>query len=361
MAESRPLIAVEDDPFTRIIRVVLDPEAEPERVAAFARFFAHDQPDFSGWCERLRKRLGSLYPARVQLVINASELSAALTSAHAAVVEALNVTERELAGAPALRVVQKFGTVCTNIDRRACAARGIRVLTLRRRANSACAEHAFGLMLALARKICDTNGLVSIGKLGAAGYAPAIFDRRHTANSNWACITGLRTLHGGTLGIVGMGEIGREIALRAAPFGMNVLYTQRRRLDAVDEAHYGARYTALDDLLAESDYVSVNLPGNAATRGIIGRRQLERMKRGAILVNVARADLVDRTALIDALGSGRLGGFGTDLPYEEPGRDDDPLLRCRQVIMTPHIVAQPRFNALDDLEELLLKLDEACT
>ena len=360
MADTRPLIAVEDDPFTRIIAIVLDPDTAPERVAAFARFFAHDLPDFGGWCDGLRRRLTTIHPARVQLVMSASDLSRALASAQVAVIESLPVTARELAGAPALRVVQKFGTVCSNIDRNACAARGIRVLTLRRRANMACAEHALGLMLALARKICDTNGLVSVERLRAAGYAPAVLDRRHTANSNWACITGLRTLHGATLGIVGMGEIGREIALRAAPFGMKIVYTQRHRLDAAEETHYGARYGALEHLLAASDYVSLNLPGNAATRGIIGRRELTRMKRGAILINVARADLVDRAALLNALDSGHLGGFGSDLPYEEPGRDEDPLLRLRQAIVTPHIAAQPRFNALDDLEELLLTLNEAC-
>ena len=82
------------------------------------------------------------------------------------------------------------------------------------------------------------------------------------------------------------------------------------------------------------------------------------MKDGAILVNVSRADLVDRTALVEALHTGRLGGYVTDLPYE-PGLDDDPLLQFRNVIITPHIAAQPRFNALDDFEELLVNLDRA--
>lgn len=356
---ARPLIVVEDDPFTRIIQLALDPDAEPARVAAFTHFFAHELPDFSGWLEALRQRLRSLYPARVRLVASEPELRAALPEARAVVVESFALREKDLARAPALRVVHKFGTITSNIDAAWCEARGIRVLTLRRRANIACAEHALALMLAAARKICETNGLLSAARLQRAGYAPTVFDRAHTAHSNWARVTGLRTLYGAQLGIVGLGEIGREIALRAAACGMRIAYTQRHRLAAGDEAHYAATYMPLDELLTASDYVSVNLPGNASTRGIIGQRELGQLKTGAILVNVSRADLVDRAALIEALRSGRLGGYVTDLPYEEPGRDDDPLLGFRNVIVTPHIAAQPRFNALEDFEELLLELGRA--
>lgn len=359
MADARPLIVVEDDPFTRIIEIVLDPGVEPARVAAFAEFFAHDLPDFAGWLTALRDQLEHLHPARVRLVANEKQLTAALPAAHAVVVEGLAIGAAELARAPGLRVVQKFGTVASNIDIQACVARGIRLLTLRRRANIACAEHALGMMLALARKICETNGLISAGRLQQAGYVPATFDRAHTANSNWARISGIRTLSGAQLGIVGLGEIGRELALRAAACGMRIVYTQRHRLTSEEEARYGARYVALGELLARSDYVSLNLPGNAETRGIIGRRELDLVKRGAMLVNVSRADLVERTALIEALHAGHLGGYATDLPYEEPGRDDDPLLQFRNVIITPHLAAQPRFNALDDFGELLLNLDRA--
>ena len=359
MADARPLIVVEDDPFTRIIEIVLDPGVEPARVAAFAEFFAHDLPDFAGWLTALRDQLEHLHPARVRLVANEEQLTAALPAAQAVVVEGLAIGAAELARAPALRVVQKFGTVASNIDTQACAARGIRLLMLRRRANIACAEHALGMMLALARKICETNGLISAGRLQQAGYVPATFDRAHTANSNWARISGIRTLSGAQLGIVGLGEIGRELALRAAACGMRIVYTQRHRLTSEEEARYGASYVPLGELLARSDYVSLNLPGNAETRGIIGRRELDLVKRGAMLVNVSRADLVERTALIDALHAGHLGGYATDLPYEEPGRDDDPLLQFRNVIITPHLAAQPRFNALDDFGELLLNLDRA--
>jgi len=359
LADAPPLIVVEDDPFTRVIQVVLDPAVDPARTAAFARFFAHELPDFAAWCDGLRRRLARISPARVLLVEGQEALRAGIAGATVAVVESLEVGEAELAQAPQLRAVQKFGTVTASIDGPACASRGVRVLTLRRRANIACAEHAMGLMLALARRIVETNGLVSLARLHAAGFEPAQYDRTHTANSNWARIGGLRNLHGLQLGIVGMGEIGRELAQRAAAFGMRLVYTQRRRLSAPDEERYGARYSPLDELLATSDVVSLHLPATPATRGIIGARELAAIKPGALLVNIARADLVDRAALVDALRSGRLGGFALDPLYEAPGRDDDPLLALRNVVITPHLAAQPRFNALGDFEELLVNLDRA--
>jgi phosphoglycerate dehydrogenase-like enzyme len=357
---SKPVVVVEDDPFPRVIQVVLDPAAPEARVAAFAHFFAHEEPDFRGWCGTLRRRLANLYPAEVRLVDGDAALAAALPGAGIAVVESLSIGAREIARAGgSLRVVQKYGTVTTNIDAQACAQAGVRLLTLRRRANIACAEHALGLLLALARKICETAGLVSINQLRAAGYGPTQFDRSHTANANWARVTGVRTLFGRQLGIVGLGEIGRELAVRAAALGMSIVYTQRRRLPASEESRYRATYAAIDDLLAGCDCMSLHLPGSDATRGIIGRRELALVKRGALIVNVSRPDLIDRAALLDALASGQVGGVALDPPYDEPGSDDDPLLAFPNAILTPHLAAAPRFNALGDFEELLTGLDSA--
>lgn len=355
---SRPVIVVEDDPFPRLIQVILDPDTPAARVDAFSHFFAHELPDFAGWCERLRARLGNLHPAEVRLVPDQAALLAALPGAGIVVTESLTVGEAEIAASGGtLRLVQKYGTVLSNIDAGACARASIRVLTLRRRANVSCAEHAMALMLALARKIHESAGLISIEQLQAAGYAPTQYDRAHTANANWARITGTRNLSRKQLGIVGLGEIGREVALRAAAFGMRIAYTQRRRLAAHEEGRYAATWAPLGELLAGSDFVTVHLPLSDTTRGIIGRRELGQMKQGAILVNISRPQLVDRAALLEALQAGRLGGFGLDPHYDAPGRADDPLLRFRNVIITPHLAAAPRFNSLDDFEELLLGLN----
>jgi phosphoglycerate dehydrogenase-like enzyme len=163
-------------------------------------------------------------------------------------------------------------------------------------------------------------------------------------------------LHGATVGIIGLGEIGREIALRAAAFGMRVLYTQRTRLGAAEERDLRATYATLDALLGDSDWVVPQVPTSPSTRNLIGRAEFERMKPGAFLVNVSCADVVDRSALIAALRSGRLGGFALDPLYEEPGRSDDELLRFDNVVLIPHIAAQPRFNALNDLSDVIAAL-----
>jgi phosphoglycerate dehydrogenase-like enzyme len=355
-----PVVVVEDDPFPRLIQVILDPATPAARIAAFSHFFAHELPDFTGWCERLRARLKRIHPAEVRLVPDQARLLAAMPGARVVVAESLAVGKREIAAAGrALRIIQKYGTVLSNIDAVACKRARVRVLTLRRRANISCAEHALGLMLALARKIRETAGLVSLEQLRAAGYAPTQYDRAHTANANWGRVTGTRNLHGRQLGIVGLGEIGRELAIRAAAFGMRIVYSQRNRLSRRDEAQYRATHAPLDDLLRESDFVSLHLPLNDTTRGIIGRRELGLTRPGAILVNVSRPPLIDREALLDALRAGRLGGFGLDPHYVAPGRPDDPLLGFPNVIVTPHLAAAPRTNSLDDFEELLTGLDRA--
>ena len=136
-------------------------------------------------------------------------------------------------------------------------------------------------------------------------------------------------LNGATLGIIGLGEIGREIAIRAGAFGMRILYFQRRQLPAEEERALGASYVPLDTLLAEADWVVPQLPEGPSTQNLIGAPQLARMKPGAFIVNVSRPGVIDRAALIDALKSGRLGGFALDPLYEAPGRDDDECWRSR--------------------------------
>jgi phosphoglycerate dehydrogenase-like enzyme len=356
----RPVIVVEDDPFLRLLQVILDPETPAARMSAFCEFFAHELPDFTGWCERLRARIGSLYPAEVRLVADESSLPALLPGAEVVAVEGVAIGRREIEAARgALTIVQKYGAVTSRIDLAACERAGVGVLTLRRRANIATAEHAFALMLALARKINETAGLLTMDQLRAAGYSPTSYDRAHTPNANWARVTGVRNLFGRQLGIVGMGEIGREMAARATAFGMRIVYMQRHRLSQQEEQRYHVTYCPLEDLLADSDYISLHLPGGPATRGLIGKRELAIIKPGALLINVSQPHIVDLAALLEALSSGHLGGFALDLPYEEPGQAGDPLIKFRNVIVTPHLGGSPRSNALGDFEELLLRLAQA--
>jgi phosphoglycerate dehydrogenase-like enzyme len=359
MTSNPPIVVVEDDPWTRLIGVVLDPTTSEERRAAFADFMSPDEPNFAGWCDELRARVGGLYPSDVRLVPSHAQLRANLPPARALVVESFAVGSEELGCAPQLKVVHKYGAVLRNIDVAACVAAGVKVLRVHRRANIACAEHAFALMLTLARCIHRINGLNSIEQLAAARFPYRPFDRRHVPGGNWGRIGGIRSLNGSTIGIVGLGEIGREIALRAAAFGMNIIYFQRTRLPPTEEETLGASYRPLDTLLALSDWIVPQLPADPSTRHFIDAERLARMKPGACLINVSRADVVERNALIASLRSGHLGGFALDPLYEEPGRHDDELLAFDNVILTPHIAGSPRSNGLRDIEDLITGLAQA--
>jgi phosphoglycerate dehydrogenase-like enzyme len=350
------ILAVEDDPFLRLLEVVLDPAVASDRVAAFADFFAHELADFEAWRQAVRAAAPGVWPSTVRLAADQPELRAAIAAADVVVVETLEVGPPELEAADRLRIVQKYGVVTRNIDAVACQARGISVRTLRRRANIACAEHVFMLMLALARRLPTVAGRISFEQLRAAGYTPGLFDTRHTAGSNWARVAGMQILFGSTLGIIGLGEIGREVARRAVAFDMRVLYTQRTRLSPDDEARLGVEFASLDDLLSQSDWVVPQLPGTPATVGLLGETELRRMKPGACLVNVSRANVVDRAALLEALQSARLGGAGLDVLWQEPGEPDDPLLAFPNVVLTPRLAGQPRFNALQDIHDLIAGL-----
>ncbi len=354
-----PVVVAQDDVIIRTVQVVLDPETPAERHAAFADYFSVDVADFDGWLERVRAQVPGLYPATVRMVGDQAAFHAALPDADAAVIESLAMGEAELAVAGRLKVVQNFGTDLRNIDQAACARHGVAVKPLRRRVNVAVAEHAMALMLTLAKRIHLTHGRLDVASLNEAGFPARMFDRRHVAGANWSRVDGLRTLSGATLGALGLGEIGREVAQRARGFDMKILYHQRNRLPDDIEAPLGACYSGFEELLERSDVVSIHLPLTPATEGMIDTAAFARMKPGALLVNISRAAIIDRAALLEALESGRLGGAGLDVHYNEPGEADDPLKRFDNTVLTPHNAVASRVNATGDMEELVANLAEA--
>lgn len=353
-------IVIEQDAFMRMFASMLDPARPPEALAAVADFFAHDV-DFEGWLGQLRQRLPTTFPATVVLADDQDEFRRMLEGADACIVESLRVGERELAAAPSLAIVQKYGRIARNIDVGACLKHGVRVEVQRRRVNVAVAEQAFALLIALGKRICELDHVVTAQDLTAKGYPIRPYDRRYAGSSNFARIPGLRALAGATLGIVGMGEVGRELAARAASFGMTIIYHQRTPLASAEEREVMATYVAKPELMARADYISVNLPVTDETRGIIGAAEFDALKPGAMLVNVARAELIDRPALIAALRSGRLAGFGTDVWYEEPVRADDEILALPNVVIMPHTAIADRRLALEDTEDMFLKIERALT
>ena len=220
-----------------------------------------------------------------------------------------------------LKVVQKFGTGLRNIDTAACTEKGVKVLTLRRRANISCAEHAFALILALARRLESTSGVVTLERIKAAGLALRPFDRRHTPGGNYARIGGTRALHGATIGIIGLGEIGREIALRAAAFGMRVLYHQRTLAPDPEERELKGRRTCLlATLLLECDWIIRSCQARPDHPQPARPRAISRIKPGACPRECGECPVIDRGALFEALRKpAALGGAALDVDEADAG------------------------------------------
>lgn len=354
-----PVIVVEDDKILRFVQCLLDPDVLPVRAAAFADFLSFDVADVDGWIDGVRKSCGGLHPATVRMVADQEALLAALPEADGVVTESLLMGEAELSRAPRLKIVQSFGMDTRHIDLAACAKANVQTPPFQRRVNGAVAEHAIALMMAVARKICEADGALDFASLEKLGYQPGLFDTAHISGANWARIPGLKNLQGSTLGALGLGEVGREVANRARAMGMDILYHQRRRLEPDVEKTWDAEYVSYEELFERADFISIHVPLNDSTRGMIDGAAFARMKEGAILVNVSRAHIVDRDALMAALDSGRLGGAAFDVHYQEPAPADEPLKNYRNVVLSPHIAVGPRSQALLDMAEIVTNLAAA--
>ncbi|MDR2775340.1 MAG: 2-hydroxyacid dehydrogenase family protein [Tannerella sp.] len=151
---------------------------------------------------------------------------------------------------------------------------------------------------------------------------------------------------GATLGIIGMGRIGKALCKRAKACGMDVVYYKRHRLDLNEETKLGAIYTDMDDLLAQSDFVSLNAPYTPDTHHIIGREELRKMKSTAILINTSRGPLVDEKALVEALKTGEIYGAGLDM-FEFGDHPLPELLTMDNVVLTPHIGTQTAYSRIE--------------
>jgi phosphoglycerate dehydrogenase-like enzyme len=180
------------------------------------------------------------------------------------------------------------------------------------------AEHVVMVALALMRGLVPAHNLLAQGQWSLPQW-----------------IAHARDIQGKTLGIVGMGRIGREVAARMLPFGVTTFYYDIQPLPPEQEESLGVTYLELDALLPECDIVTLHLPLTPETRGLFGRERLFAMKRGAFLINTARAELVDEAALVEAL-QGHLGGAAIDVFAQEPPPPDHPLLRLPNVVLTPH-------------------------
>ena len=226
---------------------------------------------------------------------------------------------------PRLRVVANVAVGVDNVDVDACRARSVVVTNTPGVLTEATADFAFALLLAAARRVAEGDRFVRRGDFH--GWTPTM-------------MLGAR-VHGMTLGIVGLGRIGRAVARRARGFGMHVIYTQRTRLDLLLERALGATFVDLDALFEASDAVTLHCPLTAETRHIVSAARLARMKPTAILVNTARGPCVDEAALAHALASERISAAGIDVFEDEP-RVHPALLASERAVLAPHIASADR-------------------
>lgn len=225
-----------------------------------------------------------------------------------------------LASAPQLKLIANFGAGTNNIDTAAAAKRHIPVTNTPNVSAVATAESTTGLIISLMHRIVEGDQLMRT--TGFSGWAPLFF-LGHNLQTK-------------TLGIVGMGQIGRAVAKRLHAFDMPILYTQRHRLPVSVETQLGARFVSLETLLTQADVVSLHLPLSPSTTHLIGAPQFKQMKSSALLINAARGPIIDEVALATALQNHEIAGAALDV-YEHEPAVTPALKSMNNVILTPHL------------------------
>lgn len=224
------------------------------------------------------------------------------------------ITREVIERAPdSLKVISRYGAGIDRVDMDACTERGILVCNTPGTNSVAVAELAFGLMLSVARNIPYLHNSVERGE--------------------WVRSEGIE-LRGKALGILGMGAIGKNLAVRARAFGMKVM-AYDPFFDGAFAATHGVTQVNINELIELSDFISLHLPLNDETRHIINSAAIDRMKKGAVIINTARGGLIDEAAAADAVRSGKLHGLGLDAFEQEP-LVNSPLLGLPRVVFTPH-------------------------
>ena len=217
---------------------------------------------------------------------------------------------------PRLRVISKYGIGLDKIDIAASKELGIPVLFTPGVNHTTVAEHTFGLLLGLTKQIVTTAAAARRGE--------------------WLRLTG-HEIFGKTLGIVGLGRIGKEVAMRARAFGMEVIASDPHWDEAFAATHQITRCATMDEVLSRADVVSLHCYLSAETRGMICRGTIAAMKDGVVIINCARGEIVETADLVAALHSGKVGGYGADVLDVEPPPADHPLLSAPNCVITPHI------------------------
>jgi D-3-phosphoglycerate dehydrogenase len=264
------------------------------------------------------KRLQSIGDAKIfkDLAKNPDELKKRIDGANIVIAGWSNLTRHVISSAEKLEMISLWATTCHYVDLDAARERGIVVTHVPSYATEAVAEHAFGLLLASVRRLPLADKQVRKGD----------FD--------WRPLAGIE-LAGKTLGVVGTGSIGCRVAEIGKAFKMRILgFDKYPNLKGAEEI--GIKYVDFQTLLRESDIISLHVPLIQETRGLIGRKEIDAMKNGAVIINTSQGKVIDEKALVDALRSGKLCCAGLDVFEEEPPAKDNPLFKLDNVTLSPH-------------------------
>jgi D-3-phosphoglycerate dehydrogenase len=245
---------------------------------------------------------------------------------------ATKATAEYIASAPKMKLIIRGGVGLDNVDVKAAEARGIKVFNTAAASSIAVAELAFAFLLAIPSRVIDGHVSMKEGK----------FLKKELKRTE---------LYGKTLGIVGVGRIGTEVAKRAAAFGMKCI-----GYDPVVVRHDIVEMTSLESLCAKADLISFNTPLNDSTKGMVNAGLIAKMKPGVILVNTGRGKIIAEPDLAAALESGQVAAYGTDVWESDPPPETSPLLKAKNVFMCPHIGASTKENLLrigDAIVEIL--------
>ncbi|MBO8137884.1 MAG: D-glycerate dehydrogenase [Desulfotomaculum sp.] len=268
-------------------------------------------------------------------IVNADGLYSLLTD---------NIDDELMERAENLKVISNMAVGYNNIDLEAAAKRGIMVTNTPGVLTETTADLTFALILAAARRLFEASDFLRRGEWKT--WSPML-------------LTG-QDVYGATLGIIGMGRIGEAVARRAKGFNMKILYHNRKRRPEA-EKELGAVYVDMETLLKESDFVCIMTPYTPETHGLIGEKELQLMKKTAILINTARGGIVNEDALYKALKNGDIYAAGLDVFENEPVPTDHPLLTLPNVVALPHIGSASRKTRITmanlAAENLLLALD----
>lgn len=224
---------------------------------------------------------------------------------------------------PKLKVLSKYGIGVDKIDVKSCTEFGIPLLFTPGVNHTTVAEHNFMLLLALEKNFLYHTDSTRSGD----------------AKTNWKRKTGHELLDK-TIGIIGLGRIGREVAIRAKAFGMKIVANDVYWDEKFAKEHDVARAATLDDIYKVSDYISLHTNLTPETKDLICAKSIAKMKPGVLILNCARGEVVNTNDLVEALKSGQVGGYGTDVLDQEPPPADHPLLQLPNVVCTPHVASR---------------------